>query len=104
MIRHNELFHVTVADFLCDHCNTHFTLRSNLNRHQDAAHNKDGSFKHVCDECNETFCTGKDLRQHNNKLHVNFVCESCGEHFKRKSSLLKHIKNMKPLKCSECGK
>ena len=80
-----ELFH-------CEECNTYFTLKALLTRHNNKVH-EEKNF--LCEKCGKLFAQLKSMKDHDNSVHVNEksqVCEICDIEFFKPFDLKKHMK------------
>ena len=83
--------------FHCKECNTQFTRKENLKRHEETVHvqNKlDFSEKYSCYICGKIFSRQDNLNEHVNRVHLEkgekFSCEYCGKMFDRKFNRNRH--------------
>ena len=88
----------TIHDFECSKCETKFTRKYHLERHEQKAK---GS---ICDVCNASFCLSKDLFKHIRIYHKNISCEVCGKSFSRISSVERHRRDQVLVNCQKCEK
>lgn len=82
--------HDQIRRYECDRCKKGFTCKSNLKRH--SCGKQIG--KHSCDVCGKAFKQIRYLKDHMSG-HDNperFICVTCGNAYKYRSSLYKHCK------------
>ncbi|XP_053607099.1 zinc finger protein 85-like [Plodia interpunctella] len=90
---HVHNVHVRRYDFECDSCGKRFSNKNYLKSHLERSGVHSGF---NCELCSRVFFNVHQLKKHMN-IHRKFefddyVCDSCGESFDRKASIVKHLK------------
>ena len=88
--------HTNSRPFKCpyDDCDKDYTVDKHLKQHIKAVHTQER--KHVCQRegCGKSFVTGTRLKRHQ-AVHEGadrFRCEDCGQSFRKKDTLHKHVR------------
>ena len=79
----------------CEYCNKGFHLRDNMNKHVEIMHEQRYGKRFQCNYCGKAFTVKGNLQQHILGVHLRkslYECPICNEGFKRKSSMLEHMK------------
>ena len=93
---------------MCNLCNTKFTCKGSLTKHELLIH---GGIHFKCNFCGKELSSPRNLRRHVLAVHEmkkNFKCNFCGKSFSRKGSLERHTQNIhnnignKHFKCKLC--
>ena len=90
-----EVYHRTgMRDILCSFCDCIFITKSELASHISVTHAYNVFH---CEQCDEVFCQDRDWFQEHIKSHYNFKpltfpCTKCDKVFKRKATMIRHIK------------
>ena len=71
--------------FSCEKCPIRFKRISSLKKHNLVEHN----IKIICEKCSDSFINFKAYQKHR-VIHINFVCDECGEQCPSKSQLNQH--------------
>jgi len=88
--------HVNNRPFKCPYpdCDKDYTVDKHLKQHVKATHTNER--KHVCekDGCGKSFVTGTRLRRHQlvHEGEERFKCKDCGQSFRKKDTLSKHVR------------
>eukprot|EP00092_Neocalanus_flemingeri_P035463 GFUD01038590.1.p1 GENE.GFUD01038590.1~~GFUD01038590.1.p1 ORF type:complete len:519 (+),score=84.88 GFUD01038590.1:64-1620(+) len=105
--RHIKSVHEKLKEYKCQHCEYESGDPSLLKSHIDSAHL---GITYECDKCKSTFTSKTGLYNHSRSVHSNvrpYICQECGEAFKRKKVLDIHIDNKHSTgvyPCSKCDK
>eukprot|EP00178_Gracilaria_changii_P001112 TRINITY_DN1160_c0_g1_i4.p1 TRINITY_DN1160_c0_g1~~TRINITY_DN1160_c0_g1_i4.p1 ORF type:complete len:301 (+),score=68.01 TRINITY_DN1160_c0_g1_i4:94-903(+) len=102
---------------ICEQCHIAVRNEQNLKRHVAVCHSGEQSV--ACKRCPARFCSMTSLRKHQQKVHQlskrvvkprvqrSFVCDTCGDCFKWKGNLKRHMQlthlNLRPWACTVCG-
>ncbi|KAI6783910.1 Transcription factor-like protein [Emericellopsis cladophorae] len=103
--------HTNSRPFVCpyDGCEKDYTVDKHLKQHIKATHTQER--KHVCprEGCGKSFVTGTRLKRHQ-AVHEGaerFRCQDCGQSFRKKDTLAKHVRKehqgLKGFPCAEKG-
>ena len=92
--------------FLCTTCNSSFSQKRILNRHEKSVHQE---VKFGCQLCGKQYCRKDALSGHINSIHkgLKFKCDQCEKEFVQKSYLTTHITSVHKkvkFKCEQCNK
>lgn len=103
--------HTNSRPFKCpyDDCDKDYIEDKHLKQHIKAVHTNER--KHVClrPGCGKSFVTGTRLKRHQavHEGEDRFRCQDCGQSFRKKETLNKHVrkehKGLKPHQCTESG-
>ena len=110
--------HSSEKPYLCEFCNTSFTLQQNLARHIQKQHSQQGQEeRYKCEFCGNDYKDKSSLKTHQLKHMPGgqetkrpYQCATCGVSYACKSSLIQHVEvvheGKNPVKhiCPICGK
>ena len=105
--RHVKAVHEKVKEYRCPHCLYESGDPKLLKSHIDSAHL---GITYECDICHSVFTSKTGLYNHSRTVHSDlrpFICQECGEAFKRKKNLDTHIDNKHSTviySCTKCEK
>lgn len=92
--KHVKKVHLNIRKFFCDHCSYSSFKRFDMTSHV-LKHRKQPNKEFMCDTCGTEFIRKTSLRQHWKDFHSNldpFVCSFCSQQFKTQTLMKKHIK------------
>lgn len=105
--RHVKAVHEKIKEYRCPHCIYESGDPKLLKSHIDSAHL---GISYECDICHSVFTSKTGLYNHSRTVHSDlrpFICQECGEAFKRKKNLDTHIDNKHSTviySCTKCDK
>ncbi|KAK3095484.1 hypothetical protein FSP39_015228 [Pinctada imbricata] len=96
-------------DYMCDTCGVAFRVNKQLINHIRRKHTGEKPFS--CDMCQQCFHCADSLKNHKDRNHTSniHVCEICGQNYKTKRSLTRHLwghrqmSERKKTKCDKCS-
>ncbi|CAG0902627.1 unnamed protein product, partial [Cyprideis torosa] len=106
---HKRTAHSPASEAVCPVCGKQVKRRS-LTEHLHAYHPGEGKSPFKCEQCSKTFKFDSSYKQHLKLMHDSeakgFLCQICGQKFRRKDNLTDHIAvhGEPTLECSQCGK
>ena len=94
LIDHERQHHSVKNQLKCKKCGASFGYTSSFNRHQLSCGKTEKD--HKCSVCNKYFLSSNALYGHKKAKHSNqlHVCEICGRSFERRSSYVRHVKDV----------
>ena len=100
----NLLKMAKVQSFNCLTCNSSFSSKQILRRHEDSIHK---GIKFDCQDCGKQYTQKCDLTRHVNSVHkgIKFKCNQCEKKFTYASVRNTHVKSVheqKKYRCSVC--
>eukprot|EP00090_Calanus_glacialis_P021853 TRINITY_DN33700_c0_g1_i1.p1 TRINITY_DN33700_c0_g1~~TRINITY_DN33700_c0_g1_i1.p1 ORF type:complete len:513 (+),score=84.99 TRINITY_DN33700_c0_g1_i1:216-1541(+) len=105
--RHVKTVHEKLKEYRCQHCEYESGDPKLLKSHIDSAHL---GITYECDKCKSIFTSKTGLYNHTRTVHSDerpFICQECGEDFKRKKNLDTHVDNKHSTviyPCNKCDK